>query len=227
MQLSSKNAASLMETLLSIKDHRMPRGLRHNKIAILAVCICAIFCGARSFAAISEWGARCTQKMLQRLGCRYNRKKQCYEPPSEPTIRRFLQSVDAQAVDQGLCSWLQSMAGDQPAVAVDGKTLKGARQENGHQVHLLSAFLHQQGIVLAQCEVDGKTNEIPTVPMLLDPLNLQGAVVTLDAMHTQKNTARYLVEQKKADFLFIVKDNQSTLKDDIKDLQLKDSPPSA
>ena len=227
MKLSTKHADNLMETLLAIKDHRMPRGLRHNKIAILAISICAIVCGARSFTAISEWAGRCNQKMLKRLGCRYDRKKQCYEPPSEPTIRRFLQAVDAQAVDQGLCSWLQSLSGDHPAVAVDGKTLKGARQEDGHQVHLLSAFLHQQGLVLAQCEVDSKTNEIPTVPTLLDPLNLKETVVTLDAMHTQKETARYLVEQKQADYFFIVKDNQSTLKEDIQDHQLSDFPPSA
>lgn len=225
MKLSSKNADSLMQTLLSIKDHRMPRGVRHNKISILAISICAIVCGARSFAAISEWALRCSQNMFQRLGCRYNTKKQCYEPPSEPTIRRFLQCVDAQCVDQALCCWLQGIAGKHQAIAVDGKTLRGARRPDGHQVHLLSAFLHQQGIVLSQCEVDGKTNEIPTVPTLLDPLDLKDCVVTLDAMHTQKNTARYLVKQKKADYLFIVKDNQSTLKQDIHDLQMKDFSP--
>ena len=70
-------------------------------------------------------------------------------------------------------------------VAVDGKTFRGAKQAHGKQVHLISAFLQQQGIVLAQTQVDCKTNEIPMVPALLDQLNLKDRVVIFDALHTQ------------------------------------------
>jgi len=87
--------------------------------------------------------------------------------------------------------------------------------------------LHQEGLVVAQRAVGEKTNEISEVPRLLAPLPLEGAVVTLDAMHTQAATARYLVEEKKADYLFTVKDNQPTLKQDIADLHLESFPPSA
>ncbi len=81
--------------------------------------------------------------------------------------------------------------------------------------------------MLAQLEVESKTNEIPTVKPLLEPLDIEGQVVTLDALHTQRETARYIVEEKKAHYLFTVKDNQSTLKQDIHDLNLVDFPPSA
>lgn len=82
-------------------------------------------------------------------------------------------------------------------------------------------------MVLAQRQVKSKTNEIPTARELLEPLDLKGCVSTLDAIHTQKETARYLVEEKKADYLFTVKDNQRTLKQDIQDLHQVDFPPSA
>jgi len=111
-------------------------------------------------------------------------------------------------------------------VSVDGKTLRRAHDANQKPPHLLSAILHQEGIVVAQREVGEKTNEIPELPRLLEPLPLAGTVVTVDALHTQEATARYLVEEKKADYLFTVKDNQPTLKQDIADLHLESFPPS-
>lgn len=227
MKLSLKQAEALKERLSQIPDPRMPRGKRHRKLSVLTIAICSLLCSATSFAAIAQWATSCTQNMLKRLGCRFNTKTRQYEPPSEPTIRRFLQEVDAEAVDNALYGWLQSLSGQDSAIAIDGKTLKGARQENGRKVHLLSAFLQQKGGVIAQCAVDQKTNEIPALRTLLDPLDIKECVVTLDALHTQKETARYLVEEKKADYLFVVKDNQPTLKQHIEDLCLTNFPPSA
>lgn len=226
MKLSQKHAESLLECLRNIPDPRMKRGIRHRKLSVLAITICALLCRAHTLAAIAEWAKVQTQPMLKRLGCRYDKKKGQFVAPSEPTIRRFLQTVDAEAVDQGLCAWFQTLD-DKGPVAIDGKTLRGARREKGKKVHLLSAFLHNRGTVIAQCEVDEKTNEIPMVPKLLESVDIAGRVVTLDAMHTQAETARYIVEQKKADYLFTVKDNQKTLKQDIEDLCLNTFPPSA
>ena len=111
------------------------------------------------------------------------------------------------------------------ALAIDGKTLKGAVRDDGTQVHLLSAFLQNQGVTVAQCEVDAKTNEIPELPRLLAPLQIQERVVSADALHTQRETARYLVEDKQAYYLFTVKDNQPTLLDDIATLPWERFPP--
>jgi len=175
--------------LQQIPEHRMPRGVRHRKRSILAISICTIICNAWSFAAIAEWVKRCPQNILKRLSCRYNTKTKRYEPPNEPTIRRFLQQVDAEAVDKVLSRWFQSVGDKSLPIAVDGKTLCGARQPDGKQVHLLAAFLHKQGIVLAQTQVDCKTNEIPMVPVLFDDLDIKDRVVTFDALHAQKETA--------------------------------------
>jgi hypothetical protein len=81
-------------------------------------------------------------------------------------------------------------------IAVDGKTARGARQAGGRAVHLLAAMLHQHSTVVAQRDVHHKTNEISQVKPLLEPLNLRGWLVTLDALHAQRETARYLVEDK-------------------------------
>ena len=139
----------------------------------------------------------------------------------------MLQAADVDTVERCIGQWLMQAATDKKTIALDGKTLKGARRNDGTRVHLLSAFLHQQAITIGQLEVDGKTNEIPMVQPLLDPLDIKGAVVTADAMHTQVKTARYIVEEKQADFLFIVKENQKNLVDDIRLLAPDSFSPSA
>ena len=112
-------------------------------------------------------------------------------------------------------------------IAIDGKTLRGAHDAGQRAPHLLSAILHEEGVVIAQLQVEEKTNEIPKLPELLAPLPIEGALITVDALHTQRESARYIVEEKKADYLFIVKDNQPTLRQDISDLNLESIPPSA
>jgi hypothetical protein len=94
------------------------------------------------------------------------------------------------------------------ADAFDGKVLKGARHEDGCQVHLLSAIVHQQAITIGQKQIASRSNEIPTAKPLLQPLDLKGQVVTGDSMHTQSDLARFVVEEKQADCLFTVNDNQ-------------------
>jgi hypothetical protein len=211
----------LMDLLHTVADPRKKRGIRHPLVSIVAIATCACLAGARSFEAIAQWGKELSREALQRLGCTRP------SPPSEKCIRITLQRIDAAALDRELGAWLtQHNLQPGQAIAIDGKTLCGAHDGEQSAPHLLSAVLHQDGIVLAQQSVGEKTNEIPCVPALLDPLPLQGSVVTADAMHTQTETARYIVEKKQADYVFTVKDNQPTLKQDIADLRLEAFPPS-
>ena len=97
-------------------------------------------------------------------------------------------------------------------VAVDGKALRGARRPDGTQVQLLGALRHDTGMVIGQRNVDNdKTNEILSFVPLLEPLDLVGAVVTADALHTQRNAATFVVENKRAHYIFGVKANQPKL----------------
>jgi len=227
MKVTASQAKELKNILKSIPDSRKAKGLRHSQASVLAVAICAVLSGCRSFIAIGEWASRCTQNMLKRLGCYFHEAKQCHTPPSEPTIRRVLQSADIEAMEPAFNNWLSSLleGGQDEALAVDGKVLKGARDADNKQVQLLSAVLHGQGITIAQQRVESKTNEIPALRTLLEPLNIKGKVVTVDALHTQKKTANYLVDEKEAHYLFIVKDNQPTLRADIAALNLDKEAP--
>jgi len=212
----------LMQLLDSIADPRKRRGVRHSVSTVLAIAVCAALSGSRSFCAIAEWAQSLSLDALQRMGSKRA------QPPSEPTIRRILQRMDPVKFDAQIGEWIVGqfpLAGK--AIAVDGKTLRGAHDVGQKPPQLLSAILHQEGVVIGQLAVDEKTNEIPKLKELLQPIPLQGAIVTADALHTQTKSARFLVEDKGADYLFIAKDNQPTLRQDIADLHLNAFPPSA
>jgi hypothetical protein len=219
--LPLEGEGGLIDMLKTVVDPRKPRGVRHPVVTVTAIAVCAALSGARSFTAIAEWAQGLSRDALKRLGSKR------WRPPSEPTIRRVLQRLDANAVDGCVGQWFLSqhrVAGE--GVAVDGKTIRGAHDAGQRPPHLLSAILHEEAVVIGQVDVDEKTNEIPKLPDLLGPLALEGAVITADAMHTQTEAARYIVEEKKADYLFIVKDNQPTLRQDISDLKMESFPPS-
>jgi predicted transposase YbfD/YdcC len=207
--------------LAAVPDHRRARGRRHSLASILGLACAATAAGAKSLVAIAEWAADAPAAVLAGLGVRQDPCGGALVVPSETTIRRTLSGADPGALDEQLAAWQAAStvpdAGEvvTARVAVDGKTIRGAVQADGRAVHLLSA-MHGGGAVLAQREVGHKTNEITQVKPLLDPLDLAGAVVTLDAMHCQRETARYLVQDKGADYIFTaVKDNQPRLFDDL------------
>jgi hypothetical protein len=220
--LPLEGEGGLIDLLKTIVDPRRPRGVRHPVVTVVGIAVCAALSGARSFCAIGEWAQGLTREALQRLGSKR------WTPPSEPTIRRVLQGLDANRLDAQIGPWVgRQQLRPGVAVAVDGKSLRRSHAAGQAAPHLLSAILHQEAVVVAQMDVEEKTNEIPKLPALLAPLPLAGTVVTADALHTQKETARYLVEEKHADYLFIAKDNQPTLRQDIADLHLESIPPSA
>jgi len=215
----------LLRALESITDPRHLRGIRHSQASILAIATCACLAGMRSYAAIAQWAASLPQDLRRRFHCRRHPDTGRYIAPSEPTIRRKLQGIDPDEVDRALGQWLAEQPLSMQAVAVDGKTLKGAKDSGGKQVHLLAALVHHEKVVIAQRQVATKSNEITAFKPLLEPLDLEGKIVTADAMHTQVDHARFLVEEKKADYLFFVKENQETLLNDIKGLAEEDFPP--
>lgn len=213
---SPEQVADLREYLVLVPDPRDRRGVRHTIVSILLITAAAVTTGARSFTAIGEWAADAPQHVLAVLRARWDRRREIYCAPDEATLRRALQALDGDALDIAIGAWLadrEDACHEQVprVIAVDGKTLRGTCDETGQGVHLLAAMTHRSGIVLAQQEVDGKTNEITCFEPLLSTVDLAGAVITADAMHTQRGHARYLVEERGADYVLTVKDNQPTL----------------
>jgi len=210
--LQQAETPHLLAYLASIPDPRAPRGHRHPLIAILAMAAAAVLAGARSMTAIAEWAADTPQSVRAALGAR-RESPDHYSVPAETTIRRALGRLDPQALATAIGAWLGDR--DRPqqrrqAIAVDGKTLRGAKRD-GRQVHLLAAMDHTTRTVLAQRQVDGAPGEVPAFQPLLNGLDLAGAVITADALHTHADAAEFLVTGKQAHYLFVVKANQPTL----------------
>jgi len=200
----------------AVRDPRHPRGIRHHVQAILAIAAVAVICGARSFAAIGEWAGDAPQWVLEVVGARWHQLQCRFVAPHEATLRRTIQAFNAELLDAVICGWIAQQAGvgadgARPAIAVDGKVVRGAWRPDGSQVHLLSAVSHDTAVVLAQREIAANTNEIPELAPLLADLDLTGVVVTADALHTQRETARHLVADRGADYVLTVKGNQPTL----------------
>ncbi|HZC39523.1 MAG TPA: ISAs1 family transposase [Streptosporangiaceae bacterium] len=221
--------------LASVPDPRDPRGVRHSLTPLLLAAVAAVLAGARSFTAIGEWVADAPPQVLASLGIRRDPLGGRFVPPDEAPIRRVLEAVDAEALDAAVGSWLTGQlraavsvrtGPGRRALAVDGKTVRGTRpaSRDGQGVHLLAAADQQVGAVLAQAKVDGKTNEITCFAPLLEPLDLAGQVITADALHTQHEHAKFLVSQKEADYILVVKNNQPSLYAQIKNLPWRQVP---
>jgi predicted transposase YbfD/YdcC len=198
-------------------DPRRRHGIRHRIAVVLAFAVAAVMAGADSVTAIAEWAGDVPAEALQVLGARRDRHGRLV-PPSLSTFRRVLRKLDGQALAAAFGAWLTAQVLTDRAdasslvIALDGKTVRGARGKDGKAPHLLAAMITGARAVIAQKDIDAKTNEITQVRPLLDDIDITGALVTADALHVQKDTARYLVQVKKADYLFTaVKDNQPSL----------------
>jgi predicted transposase YbfD/YdcC len=207
---------NLLARFAAVRDPRHPRGIRHQVQTILAISAVAVVCGARSFAAIGEWADDAPQWVLELVGARWHGVHGRFVAPHEATLRRTIQAFDAELLDTVICAWLAQQAGAKgdgvrQGIAVDGKVVRGAWRPDGSQVHLLSAISHDTAVVLAQREIAAKTNEIPELAPLLAGLDLTGVVVTADALHTQRETARHLVDDRNAHYVLTVKGNQPHL----------------
>jgi predicted transposase YbfD/YdcC len=205
----------LIEVFAALPDFRKPRGKRHPLTAIFALACCAMLCGARSYSAIAEWGRNYGTRVAQALGFTHG-------TPCAATLHTIFRHVNREEFEAHLGTWAESVVGSLPAapetpgtaVALDGKTLRGSKKQGAPGTHLLSALAHHVGVTLAQYAVDDKTNEITAVETLLHHLVLEGRIVTMDALLTQRHVAQTIVD-KGGDYVMIVKENQPRLRADI------------
>lgn len=215
--LTDDSFQDLLARFAAVRDPRHPRGIRHTVQVILAIGALAVIGGARSYVAIGEWARDASQLVLELLGGRWHPMLGRFVAPHESTLRRTIQAFDAQLLDGVICGWIAQQSATKlvgpgrAAIAADGKVVRGAWRPDGSQVHLLSAISHDTAVVLAQREIAAKTNEIPELATLLADLDLTGVVVTADALHTQRETARHLVCDRGADYVLTVKGNQPKL----------------
>jgi predicted transposase YbfD/YdcC len=203
------DVGSLYARLLTLTDRRKCRGLRYPLALILAAVILGKLAGQTKPKGIAEWAQLRKDLFVQAFGLRRDTM------PHHNTYRRVLQTVVQRAELAGVVEdFLKSLpeVGVAVHLTLDGKTVRGtiaAGETKG--LHLLAVYLPGTGITLHQVEVAGTTNEIPVAAEALKHLDLQGKIVTGDALHTQCETSRQIVEAG-GDYLWLVKDNQSQLK---------------
>ncbi|MCM4085231.1 ISAs1 family transposase, partial [Paractinoplanes hotanensis] len=214
----------LLHALTAVPDPRSPRGLRYPLAGLLTVAVYAVAAGASSVAAITDWLDDLDDIARARLGF-------VRGVPAMTTMWRLLIRLDADLLATILASWLRTRAGsaDRPrrpryrqVIAVDGKTVRGARRADGRQVHLLSALDTSTGVVLAQVTVAAKSNEIPAFTPLLNAVetvlgSLNGLLFVADALHTQTAHATEIAARG-AYLLIPAKGNQPTLFTQLKTL---------
>ena len=212
--LSRHQTQSLIQALQPLKDPRRFKGWRHRRVtAIVALATAAIIAGNDSLIDIGAFAQSLNQNQLRSLGASRCRKTGRYLAPSESTIRRVLQRLDPEQLDTLVTAWLRShlQALHIATLAVDGKAVRTAAKINGQPLQLFSALDTQTHVCCRQIQIPAKANEISSLKALVNDLDLRGTLVTADAIQTQQGTATYLVEEKQADYLLVVKANQPKL----------------
>jgi predicted transposase YbfD/YdcC len=224
--LLAASGGRLLECFAAVPDPRDPRGIRHCLPAVLALCTAAVLCGNSSFEDVTAWVHAAPQQVLAACAARRDALG-AYLAPHPDTVVRLLSALGAQPLAHHAGAYLARRAaagpvtfpvgkpGPLPAVAVDGKAMRGAAGDDGAIPFLLAAASHGTGVVLAERAIGAKTNEIPEFAPLLTGLNeyypLAGHVITADAHHTVRKHARLICEQLYAHYVLTVKQNSPAL----------------
>lgn len=213
--MDTSRVPSLRDALADVPDFRQAQGRRYELLPVLLLCCVAVMCGARSQAAIAEWGHNYGTRWLSRLGIYRQRG------PSQPTLHRIFKALDAARFEQCVTHWAEQVLTNHtdPAAAletlsIDGKSLRGSAQQGAPESHLLGAISQRLGMVIAQLAVTDKSHEAGQLESLLAALVLEGRVVTCDALHTHAAVAQ-TIKDRGGDYLLPVKDNQPLLRQDI------------
>lgn len=220
------SGGSLLECFAAVADPRDRRGVRHGLATMLGLCTAAVLSGCVTLTEITAWITAADQQVLAALGCRRDADGVC-TPPHPDTVERVVAVLGAQGLADEVGGYLAGKAGITatgapvagpvvlPAIAVDGKAMRGAVGADGQIPYLLAAATHDQSVVIAERLIGAKTNEVPEFQPLLRalPVAVGGCVFTMDAAHTVRAHATFLTQDLLAHYVMIVKQNQKGLFD--------------
>jgi predicted transposase YbfD/YdcC len=210
-------AALVSKNFVALTDPRVDRGGNHDLLEMIFITLTATICGANGWADVERFA-----KAKRDWFARYIKMDRGV--PSHDTLGRVFARLDTGEFLTAMHHWVDQFAGSlrDKGVAIDGKVLRGSFDKAAGQdpLHTITAFATETRLVLRQMSVDDKSNEIPAVPKLLELMELAGAVVTLDAMHCQKETAKCIIAAG-AHYVLTVKGNQGNLADRLLELFLQ------
>jgi len=200
---------SIPKFFAPLKDPRRAHRRLHHLQDIVVIALCAVIAGAQDWQEIETFGRK-RRAWLRRFLALPN------GIPSHDTFERVFDRLKPQAFQACFLAWVRALSAAVGIkhVAIDGKTLRGSGSAKLGPLHLVSAWATAQRLSLGQVAVDAKSNEITAIPALLELLDLQGALVTIDAMGCQKDIAAKIIAGG-GDYVLTVKDNQPHLLEDI------------
>jgi predicted transposase YbfD/YdcC len=207
----AEKTCELLEQLQMLPDpRRQGKNLKHRLDEIVMIGFCAVLAGANDCVEIAAWASRQRDFLDTFLDLRNG-------VPSHDTFSRVLSLLPSATLQGILLPWLQKRRGlPGELIHLDGKTMRHTRRRSANlgALHVVSAWASATGLTLGQVAVDAKSNEITAIPQLLELLDLQDKIVTIDAMGCQKEIAAAIVEQG-ADYVLAVKENQPTLHSEV------------
>jgi predicted transposase YbfD/YdcC len=203
----------------ALEDPRSSVNLRHPLASVIVIAIMAVLAGANGPTAIAKWAKMKSEILLKLLDLPQG-------IPRKDVFRRVLITLKPDAFQACFTMWLTALRAaaaeatgvERPTLAVDGKTLRRShdRRRNLGALHSVSVWASEFGLTLAQVATAAKSNEITAIPQLLSLIDIQGAIVTIDAMGTQTAIAEKIIDGK-GDYLLALKGNQGTLHEEVID----------
>ncbi len=201
---------NILDFANSIPDFRQDFKIQHQACDIVFITVAAVICGAQDWEDIEYFG-HCKEDFFRQY---------LHLPngiPSHDTFNRFFANLNPKVLESEFRSWVKTICNQESnLISIDGKTIRGAKSGSKSVFHMVSAFCHANGVSLAQVRTQEKSNEITAIPELLKVLDLQGCIVSIDAMGCQENIANQIIEQK-GDYLLAVKNNQPALFEALED----------
>jgi predicted transposase YbfD/YdcC len=214
MEMKLPPKITITDHFKDLEDKRVERTKKHKLIDIVTIAICAVICGADSWVLIEAYG-KIKQEWL---------KKFLELPngiPSHDTFARVFAIIEPQQFQNSFLNWIKSInkITEGEVIAIDGKTLRHSYDKGKDKgaIHMVSAWATNNRLVLGQCKVEEKSNEITAIPELIKVLDIAGCLVTIDAMGCQKEIVKAIVE-KSGEYIISLKKNQSKLHNNVEEI---------
>lgn len=197
--------SKLKETITNIRDPRRVSygNIRHKLDDIIIIGLCTVLCGGEDYNDMEAFGLEREQWLRTFLELPNG-------IPDSDTFRRLFERLNPAELSDCLYDWLEIEREKRSVVAIDGKTIRGSRNTAHKAYHVVSAFVAENQITLGEIVVEEKSNEITAASALLELVDVEGSIVTADAMHCQKEITKKISDNK-ADYVIGLKENQHTL----------------
>lgn len=205
---------TIVDHFKDLEDKRVERTKKHKLIDIVTIAICAVICGADSWVLMETYGKKKKEWLKQFLDLPNG-------IPSHDTFARVFARIDPQQLQNSFLSWIKSInkITEGEVIAIDGKTLRHSYDKGKDKgaIHMVSAWATTNRLVLGQCKVDEKSNEITAIPELIKVLDIAGCIVTIDAMGCQKQIVKSIVD-KSGEYVIALKKNQGNLYKNVEEI---------